>query len=68
MLIDDHTVVDNKSKIKGQLPLEQLFGFCKTFKKFTRNLGFQLTFEMNDLQYIIFTTIATEVNVTINSL
>ena len=52
MLIDNHTVVANKVKIKGQLPLEHMFGSCRTFKKITKNLGFYLTFKMNDLQKI----------------
>ena len=30
MLIKDHTDA-NKGKIKGKLPLEHIFGFCKTF-------------------------------------
>ena len=65
MLIHNYTVEANKGKIKGQLPFEQLFGFCKTFKKTTKNIGFHLTFKMNDLQNIIFTTIVTDINVTI---
>ena len=52
MLIKNHTDA-NKGKIKGYLYLEGIFGFCKTFKKVTRNLGFHLTFETNDLQNII---------------
>ena len=34
MLIDNHMIAGqevNKRKIKGQLPLEHIFGFCKTF-------------------------------------
>ena len=68
MLNDNHTVVANKGKIKGQLPLEHVFGFCKTFKRVTKNLGFHLTFKMNDLQSSIFTTKATDINVTVDSL
>ena len=68
MLIDNNTVVANKGKIKGQLPLEHIFGFCKTIEKITKNLGFHLTFKTNDLQNIIFTRIATDFIVTINSL
>ena len=68
ILINNHHEEVNKSKIKGQLALEHIFGFCKTFKKITKNLGFHLTFKMNDLQDIIFTTIADDINVTINSL
>ena len=67
-LINNHVREANKGKIKGQLALEFIFGFCKTFKKITKNLGFHLTFKVNDLQDIIFTTIAVDINVTINSL
>ena len=43
MLIDKHTVEVNKCKIIGQIPLELLIGFCKTFKKITKNPVFHLT-------------------------
>ena len=43
LLIDNHNDA-NKVKIKGYLYLEDIFGFCKTFKKVTKNLGFHLTF------------------------
>ena len=33
MLINNHTVEAKRGKIKGQLLLEDIFGFCKTFKK-----------------------------------
>ena len=33
MLNNIHTVEANRGKIKGQLALEPLFGFCETFKK-----------------------------------
>ena len=68
ILINNHAVDANKGKIKGHLALEHIFGFCKTFKKITKNLGFHLKFKMNDLQDIIFTTLANDLNVTINSL
>ena len=32
ILINNHPVEANKGKIKGQLPLQNIFGFCKTFK------------------------------------
>ena len=68
-LIDNHhTDPANKVKIKGHLPLEHIFGFCKTFKKNTKNLGFHLTLKIKDLQIIFFATIATGINVTIISL
>ena len=68
ILINNHAVEANKGRIKGQLSLEHIFGFCRTFKKITKNLGFHLKLKMNDLQDIIFTTIADDINVTINSL
>ena len=39
MLINNHTD-DNKGKIEGCLYLEDIFGFCKTFKKprFSKNV------------------------------
>ena len=75
MFIDNHNIVGqevNRGKIKGQLPLEHIFGFCKTFKKITKNLGFHLIFKTANLQDIIYSTLpdnaADQVNVTINSL
>ena len=67
MLIDKHTDA-NKGKIKGYLFLEVIFGFCKTFKKVTKNLDFHLTFKTNDLQNIIYSSMAVDLNVTINNL
>ena len=68
-LINNH-IEANRGKIKGQLPLEDVFGFCKTFKKITKNLGFHIPLNTNNLQNITYTTIAdaTQINVTINSL
>ena len=70
MLISNHEADASRGKIKGQLPLEHIFGFCKTFKKVTKTLGFRITFKTANLQDIIYTTIAagTQINVTINSL
>ena len=67
MLMDNHTDA-NKGKIKGYLYLEDVFGFCKTFKKVTKNLGFHLTFKTANLQDIIYTSMADDIDVTINSL
>ena len=67
MLINNHTDA-NKGKIKGYLYLEDIFGFCKTFKKVTKNLGFHLQFKTNDLQDIIYTSKTDDINVTINNL
>ena len=63
MLINNHTDA-NKGKIKGYLYLEDVFGFCKTFKKVTKKLGFHLTFKTNDLQDIIYTAMTDDVNLT----
>ena len=49
MLLNNHTDA-NKGKIKGYFYLEDIFAFCKTFKKVTKSLGFHLTFKRNDLQ------------------
>ena len=67
MLINNHTDA-NKGKIKGYLDLEDIFGFCKTFKKVTKNLAFHLTFKTNDLQNIIYSSMADDINVTNNNL
>ena len=68
ILFNNHPQKINEGKIKVQLALEHIFGLCKTFKKITKNLGFHLRFKMNDLQDIVFTTLANDINVTINSL
>ena len=67
MLINNHTDA-NKEKIKGYFYLEYIFGFCKCFKKGTKNLGFHLMLKTNDLKDIIFTSTADDTNVTINKL
>ena len=71
MLIINHDVAGqeiNKGKIKGHLPSEHIFGFCKSFKKITKNLGFHIAFRTADLQDIIFKSKADNIIVTINSL
>ena len=67
MLINNHDLAD-KGKIRGQLKLEDIFGFCRSFKKITKNLGFHIKLRTADLQDIIFTSIVDNINVTINSL
>ena len=40
ILINNHNIAGsevNKGKIVGQLPLEHIFGFCKTFKKIAKD-------------------------------
>ena len=70
MLIDNHENDADRGNIKAQLPLEHIFGFCKSFKKVAKNLGLEITFKTANLQNIIYTSIAdgTQINVTINSL
>ena len=67
MLIDNHLDA-KKGKIKGYLYLEDIFGFCRTFKKVTKKLGFHLLFETANLQDIIYISMADDINVTFNSL
>ena len=67
MLINNHTDA-NKGKTKGYLYLEDIFGFCKTFKKVTKILGFHISFKTNDLQEIIYTSMTDDIDVTINNL
>ena len=67
ILINNYTD-GKKGKYKRQLALEHIFGFCQTFKKVTKNLGFHITFKTANLQDIILTTMATDINVTINYL
>ena len=67
MLRNNHTDA-NKGKFKRYLNLDEIFGFCKTFKKVTKNLGFHLMFKTNDLQDIIYTSMDDDINVTINNL
>ena len=44
------------------------FRFSATFKKVTKNLGFQITFKTNDMQNIVYSSMADDINVTINNL
>ena len=66
-MINNH-IDANKGKIKGHLYSEDIFCFCKTFKKVTKILGFYLTFKTNDLQNIIYSSMADDINVTIDNL
>ena len=44
MLVNNRTDAI-KGKIRGHLYLEDIFGFCKSFEKVTKILGFHLFFE-----------------------
>ena len=61
---------DNKRLIRGYLPLENIFGFCKSFKKITKGLGFELDLRTsNRKQDILYTTLGdNDVNVTNTSI
>ena len=48
LLFDSHTNNDGKDKLRANLPLEHIFGFCKTFKKITKCFGFELQLETSD--------------------
>ena len=63
LLLNNHDIAANEGKTKGQLPLEHVFGFCKTLKKITKQLGFHLTFKFADLQDIIYTTLGDNIKV-----
>ena len=67
MLINNHKPA-KKFKIKVQLPLEHFFGFCKTFRKLGKNLGFHSTLKTANSQDIRFTTLIDNFKVTINRL
>ena len=69
ILINNHTEA-NQGLIRGYLPLENIWGFARSFKKITKGLGFELDFRTsNRKRDILYTTLDDEdVNVTINSI
>ena len=67
LLINNHTD-PNKDKIKGFLYPEDIYGFCNSFKKVTKFLGFHLMFKTVDLQDNIYTSMADDINMTNNNL
>ena len=62
-LIENHDLPADKRKIKGYLPLEHLFGFCKTFEKITKKLGVQINLKTADLQDVISTPLGDNIKV-----
>ena len=66
-LINNHTDA-NKGKSKGYFCLEDIFGFCKIFKKLTKNLGFHLMLKTANLQDITYISMADDINVKIFNL
>ena len=70
MFIDSHTNEDNKSKVRANLLLEHIFGFCKTIKKITKGFGCELQLKTsNKNQNSIHTTLGgKDISLKINSL
>ena len=58
----------NKGRINGVLPFEHIFGFCKTNKKITKQLGFHQTFKTADLQEIVYKTLGDDIGVDFDNL
>ena len=69
ILINNHSGA-NRGLIRSQLPLENIFGFARSFKKITKGLGFELGLRIsNRNQDILYTTLDdNDVNVTIDSI
>ena len=69
ILIKNHTA-DNSGIIRGHLPLKYIFGFCKSLKKITKGLGFELDLRTsNRKRDVLYTTLGDDdVNVTINNI
>ena len=67
-LINNQNIDSKKSKTKEHLTFQRIFGFCKSIKKTTKNLGFHVTFKTVGLQDIIFKTFGDGVNITSNNL
>ena len=57
-----------KEKIKGQLSLQHIFAFCRTFKKLTEHVGFHLKFKSSDLQDIFYTSLGDNIKVNFDKL
>ena len=67
MLQNNHTDA-NKGKVKGYLYLEDIFVFCRIFKKVPKHLGFHLMLKTADLPDILYTSMTDNINVTIKNL
>ena len=48
--------VAKRGNVKGHLPFEPFFGFCRAPKQVTKNISFNLNRKTADLQYLIYTT------------
>ena len=63
MLLNNHADA-NKGIMKRYLYIEEVFGFCKTFQKVTKNLCFHLMLKTADLQHILYTSMNDDIIVT----
>ena len=66
-VIDNLEEVSDREKIKGPLPLQQFFGFCKTLKKITKISCFHLNLKTADLQDLIYPTVGVDIKLKIIS-
>ena len=57
LLIKNLDIAANEGKIERHSLHEYSFGFCRSFRKTTKQLGFHLTFKSSDLQDNIYTTL-----------
>ena len=57
----------DRRKVTGHLPPEHIFGFCKTFRKTTKNSVLHLKRKTMGLQHFIYTTIGVDINIGIKS-
>ena len=67
-LIISHDVAADKTEFKRQKLPERNFGFCRTFEKNTKHLGFHLTFKTTDLQDFVYTTLGDNTKVNFDKL
>ena len=67
ILINNQGIDANKGKLKEHLPLENKFGFCRTFEKITNNLEFHITFKTADSQDIVCIILSGGININFNN-
>ena len=67
-LVNNHDIAANMGKMKNHLPLELIFGFCRTLKKITKKSEFHITFKTADLQVIFHTILRNGIKVIFDKL
>ena len=65
---ENHTTDSSKRKITGQLQLDRIFENCETFKMSTKQVRLNIASETVGLQDTSYSTLATDITVTINIL